>query len=583
MRIQLAVAMLALLCAVSAYGQRGDWYNDEGGFTFQGSGVEEDPYLINSVTALAYLAEQVNMWPGKSFEGESFLLTEDLDLGRHYWIPIGSEPHQPFRGALNGNGKVIRNLFIGSTEVDNVYAAAGLFGHLGNGAKIENLTLEGGLIVGGGREAISRTGCLAAYLLCSVSEGKDSIVIRNCHSRQMKIAGANTETAHTGGLVGEVYSFADGGGQAYVLMENCSNSSLVTASASNFPYTGGLVGKGHGHGYCDEESLSGTGRFVLRGCLNRGDVEGGDAAGTDAVSSTGGILGFGYGSGDGYGERQGSGAFIVEYCLNLGHVTGGDAVGNQAFSYTGGLLGYGDGYGYDGSGACMVQFSANRGDVKGGDTLHDTVAVVSTGGAIGFASGSASGSRTEGGSGYGIFRMRDCYSYASVMAKSGYLGGLAGTLSTVGMGRNHRISAMILDSYAAGSINRSDTVYEVITGGIVGRMQKSKEAAKGPQVGACLAALSYLNGKARRTFRIVGQVQGIGQPFTAILSRNYAYVKEGEWTNVKMIKNGHEWNGSMLSPPISRWNTKEKSWQWEENGRLPKLLNLPWQEDVPLP
>ena len=330
MRIASSITIIILLCSVSLYGQRGDWYNDEGGFTFQGSGTANDPYLISSITAFTFLAEQVNTWPGKSFEGEYFVLTEDLDLGKHFWIPAGSEAHQPFRGVFDGNGKVIRNLYIGSAEADNVFAATGLFGHLGNGAKIENLTIDGGSITGGGRETVSRTGGLAGYLRCSVSEGKDSIVIRNCHIRQMKIAGAGAETSHTGGLAGEVYSFSDGG-EAFVLIENCHNGSEVRASAaSDFPYTGGIAGKGQGHGYCDGV-LPSTASFVLRSCSNSGDIRGGNAAGKDAVSSTGGILGFGYGSGYGYGNNKGSGSLIVECCLNSGVIRGGDATGDQAF------------------------------------------------------------------------------------------------------------------------------------------------------------------------------------------------------------------------------------------------------------
>ncbi|MDR1918690.1 MAG: hypothetical protein LBQ65_03465 [Tannerellaceae bacterium] len=593
MRILLTVITLSLLLAIPLSGQRGDWYNDEGGYTFQGSGTRTDPYLISSVTAFTFLAEQVNMWPGKSFKGEYFILTEDIDLGEHYWIPIGSESHQPFRGVFNGNGKTIRNLYIGSTEVDNVYSAAGLFGHLGNGAKIENLTIEKGLIVGGGREAISRTGSLAAYLLCSVSEGEDSIVIRNCHNKEVKIIGGNTEVANTGGLIGEGYAFTDGDGSTLVLLDNCSNSGSIRAASSNFPYLGGLLGKGRGHGYCDGASSS-VGKFIIRSCLNSGEISGGSTYGKDAISSTGGILGFGYGSGDGYGNSDGTGTFTLEYCLNTGTIAGGEATGSQAFSYTGGIFGYGDGYGYGdklskktsgngyGSGTFTIHSSANRGSVRGGEA-SDNTAVSLSGGVFGFASASASGDGAGEGFGYGLFDMRNCYSYASIVGRRGFLGGLAGNLATIGNGANHTASAMIRDCYAAGSINKGDTVYPVVTGGLVGRMQKSKEANKGPQLANCLAALTYLNGRVNRTFRIVGQIQGIRQPFTAILSRNYAYIKEGEWTNVKHIKNGHDWNRSLLSLPLSGWNAKDKVWQLNENDYLPKLSKLTGQEDIPLP
>jgi hypothetical protein len=598
MRTTLALTLVLLLLAAPLAGQRGDWYNDEGGYSFQGSGTRNDPYLISSVTALTFLAEQVNMWPGKSFQGEYFRLTDDIDMGKHYWIPVGSEAHQPFRGVFDGNGKSIRNLYIGSTEVDNVYAAAGLFGYLGNGARIENLTIEGGVIIGGGREAVARTGSLAGYLLCSVSEGKDSIVIRNCRASNMKIVGANTEVANTGGLIGEGYAFSDGDGDALILLENCTSNSTVSASASDFPYVGGIVGKGRGHGYCDGAASS-TGTFIIRSCRNEGEVKGGSASGKEAIASTGGILGFGYSSGDGYGNSNGSGAFTIEYCLNTGAITGGEAAGAQAFSYTGGIAGYGDGYGYSdlskntsgngyGYGTFVVQASANRGTVRGG-SVSDHTAVASTGGIVGFASGSASDEGAKGGRAYGSFIMRNCYSYASLTARRGFLGGLAGSLATTGHGANHTLSAAILDSYAAGSLNRGDTIFPVVTGGIAGRMQQSKEASKGPQAGRCLAAFSYLNGYAGRTFRIVGQLQGVQQPLTSMLSRNYAHIAAGEWAKTKSIKNGSDWSRSMFSAPVSLWIANDKNndkiWTVKEDGfaLMPVLNHVSGQEDVPVP
>ncbi|MDR1499829.1 MAG: hypothetical protein LBI58_02505 [Tannerellaceae bacterium] len=593
MRIFL-VLIITTLYIMPSYGQRGDWYNDEGGYTFEGAGTQDDPYLITSVEGLTFMAEQVNIWPGKSFQGEYFRLMEDIDLVRHFWIPVGSESHQPFRGVFDGNGKTISNLYIGSMEVDNVYAAAGFFGHLGNGARIENLTISGGAIIGGGREAVSRTGCIAGYLLCSVSEAKDSIVIRNCHIKDMKVTGANTEVANTGGLIGESYSFSDGNGGAMVLMEDCSYSGVVVALSSDYPYTGGIVGKGRGHGYCNGDTMS-SGTFVLRSCTNRGDITGGSTSGSETTSSTGGIIGFGYGSGDGDGASGGSGSIIIEYCINSGTITGGDVAGAQAFSYTGGLAGYGDGYGYGdltrdtsaggyGYGAFMIRSSVNRGAVKGG-YASDTTAVLSTGGILGFGSGSASGDKAGKGTLYGSFSMRNCYSYAPIMAKKGFLGGLTGWLATIGQGTNHTVSAIIRDSYAAGTINRGDSVHNVITGGIAGRMQKSKEASRGPQIGNCLVALSYINGHAEQTFRIVGQMQGILQPFNRILSRNYAYVKDGEWIKATTLKNGHNWNRQMLRAPISFWNIKDKAWIVREDGYkvMPLLDAVSGQDRVPVP
>ncbi|MDR1644494.1 MAG: hypothetical protein LBS05_01525 [Tannerellaceae bacterium] len=594
MRIFLCFILTFLLSGVSSYGQRGDWYNDEGGFEFQGSGTKGDPYLISSVTALTFFAEQINIWPGKSFQGEYFLLTDDIDLGKHFWIPVGSEGHQPFRGIFDGNGKSIRNVYIGSVETDNVFTAAGFFGHLGNGAKIENLTIDGGSIIGGGREILSRTGGLAGYLLCSVSEGEDSIVIRNCHVRNMRVIGADTEIANTGGLAGEGYSFADGEGRALILIENCSYDGDVMAKTSNFPCVGGLVGKGRGHGYCDG-ALPASGSFLLRSCRNSGEVTGGNTTGKDAISSTGGIIGFGYAAGDNYGTGNGTGLFVVEYCLNRGIVSGGEANSLHAFSYTGGLSGYGDGYGYGdsspeasskgyGRGAFVVRSSANRGEVRGGN-VSDTTAISSTGGLVGYASGSSFADGSGRTNAYGSFFLRNCYSYASLTACRGFLGGLSGWLATTGEGKSHSVASAIQNSYVAGNIRQGDSIPSLVVGGITGRMEKSKETGKAPQVGGCLVALLRLDGQVARTFRIVGDMQGILQPYTNVLGRNYAYVKEGNWMKVRSIRNGNDWSRSMLRLPVSSWNADEYVWLVKEDGyaRMPVLNHLPGQGEMPTP
>jgi hypothetical protein len=572
--------------------QRGDWYNDEGGYEFAGEGTKEDPYLIASVEGLTYLAEQVNIWPGKSFQGEHFRMTADIDLGKHYWIPVGSEAHQSFRGVFDGNGKRILNLYIGSEDVDNVYSAAGLFGHVGNGARIENLTIAGGRVIGGGRESVSRTGSIAGYILCSVSGSEDSIVVRNCHTEDMKITGADTEISNTGGLIGECYSLSDGSGQASVVIENCSYGGAVYGRASGFPYTGGIAGKGAGHGYCNGEGRS-TGLLILRSCLNRGEIRGGAAMGKEAITSTGGILGFGYGSGDGGGVSEGAGSVVIERCMNAGSVSGGEAVGAQAFSYAGGLAGYGDGYGYSGStstaggggnygyGAFVIRTSANRGNVDSGNAV-DSTSVTSTGGLLGYGSSSAASGIEGQEAAYGILSVRDSYSNAAIRARRGYIGGLAGWVATVGQGA---VSAVIRDSYASGSINKGDTVYPVTTGGIAGNMQRTKEAVRAPQIGNCLVALTYMDGRLGRTFRIAGQVQGVRQPLSSILGKNYAYVGDGEWMKSATLKNGLNWSRQTHRPPVSLWNERANVWEIKEGSRryMPLLEQVGGQEEVAIP
>lgn len=591
--------MISVLFIGYSHAQEGDWYNDDGGYAFQGLGTEANPYEISSEVALAYLAEQVNESAGESFEGKYFILTDDLDLGAHYWVPIGKDPLNAFRGILDGNGKTIYNLYIRQTE--NAYPAAGLFGYMGNGAKIEHLTIEGGTVEGCGNQAISRTGCLAGYLLCNATSETDSIIIRDCHNKKVTVIGGQTNYSNTGGLIGEGYAFCDSDGAAFILIDRCTNTGDVKAVSSNFPYTGGIVGKGRGHGYCDA-SVSAYGSFYIRLCANRGTITGGSANGADAVSSTGGILGFGYATGDGYGHSDGSGVFTLEYCSNLAPVKGGSALSDYAYTYTGGIFGYGDGYGYGdtstsaesentgtssgnayGSGVFSIASCFNRGYISGGEAIGSGTAS-STGGIFGFASGSGAGDKQGRGYAYGSFTLRNCYSFADISAAKGCIGGIGGWIVTNGNGPNYVISAIMQNCYAAGTINSDIALLEAVTGGIVGRVQRSDDAHTDPVVDHCLAVLSYLKGAKESTFRIAGQLLNTQTP-AKVLTANYAYITGGEWVNRKTLQNGLEWTGVMSAPPISDWNAAGRLWNinLKTYKYLPRLRYVPNQQQVAIP
>lgn len=103
------------------------------------NGDEDDPYLINSVEKLRYLALMVNN--GEKYSGKYFLQTEDIDLTGENWKPIGkyvssSTPYdagnREFSGIYDGDGHIISNLTI-SEEIkgnDIVNKGYGLFGFL---------------------------------------------------------------------------------------------------------------------------------------------------------------------------------------------------------------------------------------------------------------------------------------------------------------------------------------------------------------------------------------------------------------------------------------------------------------------
>ncbi|MDR2578290.1 MAG: cellulase family glycosylhydrolase [Chitinispirillales bacterium] len=108
------------------------------------------PYLrIGTAAELAAFADSINA--GRNFTGRLVILTADIDLsvygadntafnsGRG-WIPIGSST-TPFRGEFDGNGHVIRGLYINNAN----RSYAGLFGQIGSAAAtgiVRNIGLE---------------------------------------------------------------------------------------------------------------------------------------------------------------------------------------------------------------------------------------------------------------------------------------------------------------------------------------------------------------------------------------------------------------------------------------------------------
>ena len=109
-------------------------------------------YELTKASELAWLAAAVNgsietraTEPAQTFKGETFVLTEDIDLGNFPWTPIGlTGDAAGFQGTFDGNGKTISNLYIDLTK-ERKYQSAGLFGSARDGV-IKNFTVNNATI-----------------------------------------------------------------------------------------------------------------------------------------------------------------------------------------------------------------------------------------------------------------------------------------------------------------------------------------------------------------------------------------------------------------------------------------------------
>ena len=206
-----------------------------------GTGDAAAPYQITDASQLRWFAQQVN-------DGRSSIcavLTKDIDLGDEPWTPIGQYARNAYKGVFDGQGYTIKRLKItGSTS--NHY---GLFGVLGAGGTIRNLTVSG-------RVAITGIGSNSCGIGGIVGQLGGAGTIENCTNRA-----AVSGNFNTAGIVGRVGS--SGG-----TIRACANLGDISGSNS----VGGIVGYAY-YG------------VTASHCYNRGAV-------TAEVSKAGGIVGY---------------------------------------------------------------------------------------------------------------------------------------------------------------------------------------------------------------------------------------------------------------------------------------------------
>jgi hypothetical protein len=204
----------------------------------EGSGTEDEPYLISTAEQLNLIGLFVCEWD------KHFKLTEDIDLSRYKgnsFNIIGRNEKLPFIGVFDGNGKRIWNFTWNSTETYCI----GLFGYVGSDGQIKNLGLENvdvnelsGWYVAGlvGWNAGNVTHCYSTGKVSGTQYyvggliGTNRGTITDCYS-----AGNVDGNDYVGGLVG-----ANGFFKSWYIgvITNCYS----TASVSGTKNVGGLLG-----------------------------------------------------------------------------------------------------------------------------------------------------------------------------------------------------------------------------------------------------------------------------------------------------------------------------------------------------
>lgn len=175
-----------------------------------GAGTEPNPYRIGSVDDWTDLALTTGDWD------KHFLLSNDIDFGGDDVTPVGSFA-EPFTGAFDGKGHVLRNFRINFPEASYI----GLFCVLGADGEIHDLGVEEADVSG------------QRYVGALVGRN-DGGALTSCYTTGT-VTGATPDPAilFIGGLVGDNNSGA---------LTSCFSTCTVT-SGSGSNNVGGLVGR----------------------------------------------------------------------------------------------------------------------------------------------------------------------------------------------------------------------------------------------------------------------------------------------------------------------------------------------------
>lgn len=243
----------------------GKFYNitldKDKGYTDDGQGN----YTVTSAEGLKNLAELVN-------NGETdinIILTGNIDLSDMEWTPIG-DYYNRYTGTFDGGNYTIMGLTVTTSD-----QYAGLFGYIGSGGTVKDVTLKDVQI-----ESDNQYGCVGGVA------GNSNGNIENC-----SVSGSVSSRHTAGGVVGQQF-----GGS----ITKCSSSATVKGTGE----VGGVAGKTDNSATLTACYATGNVTFERASTINTfaGGVVGSNGTGSilTACYATGNVTGTGTGTGSCY-------------------------------------------------------------------------------------------------------------------------------------------------------------------------------------------------------------------------------------------------------------------------------------------
>lgn len=233
---------------------------------FATEGVHSTFSKISTAKELQDFSTEVNK--GTTYNGLAVELTGDIDLSGTSFTRIGyflkgNNVNTDFRGVFNGNGYLIKNMNLTSSDERFL----GLFGY-SNGGTFQNIVIDSSCSV---TNMMDPNVSYAAGIVAYANGGGDgATTISNCVN-MATITGTGTKT-RLGGIAGVLYAYSK-----EARITDCVNlGNIVHLGTGEEIYAGGLVGWLTGE---DNNKVS------VSSCMNLGFV-------TSSPQNTGGIAGY---------------------------------------------------------------------------------------------------------------------------------------------------------------------------------------------------------------------------------------------------------------------------------------------------
>lgn len=311
--------------------------------TMTGKGTETEPYKIETLDQLQWIAKSINTT--QSFKDTYFELANDIDAksfaGCYY--PIGGVNDLPFEGKFDGKGHSIKNL------TQNFYGRryAGIFGYLGKNGSVKNLNADNISYINSGKYI----GGIVGFALSAVENCNVTGVIESTGTEIGGIIGQSQAPIKGCSFKGEIYGGMDMGGivgYTSSSVDNCHVNAAINLTTyiphgTSTHESGGIVGAAYGKASAkvtisncyfagsisDQMIVNQMGGICggmwygsITNCFNTGRLTCHAGAGTDGNAPlAGGICGY-------------SGDVVIDNCYNAG------AVNAPNSDCSGGIMGF---------------------------------------------------------------------------------------------------------------------------------------------------------------------------------------------------------------------------------------------------